>query len=176
MRILSFDPGGTTGWAFHELVSDQLTGAPKFEGGQIGPHDHHMELWGLMYSYHPDIIVYERFDYRIKKDKQGGEIPGIVLISKEYIGIIKLWQQTKPSKVKLVDQLPSHAGAGGKSSMSFWTDDKLKVIGVHTPANPHQNDATRHLLYYITEGELKRKDYLHAFKPNRTRGTTTPTT
>ena len=168
MRILSFDPGGTTGWAFHSLYQGELTGAPHIEGGQLGPHEHHGELWNLIYHYTPDLIVYEQFDYRIKKDKTSGmEIPGIVLVSKEYIGIFKLWQAGMPQKRRLFAQSSSYGGAGGRSGHAFWTDDKLKVIGAHHPGKQHQNDATRHMLMYITEGQLMRKDYLHMFKPKK---------
>ena len=167
MKILSFDPGGTTGWAYHELYNGELTGLPMIEGGQIGPHEHHGELWELIYRRNPDLIVYEQFDYRLKKDKETGlEVPGISLISNEYIGIIKLWGQKMP-KCKLHNQSSSYGGAGGKSRKAFWTDEKLKVIGAHTPGNQHRNDATRHMLMYITEGILQRKDYLHMFKPAR---------
>lgn len=167
MRILSFDPGGTTGWAYHDLYQGELTGGPKIEGGQIGPDDHHAELWELIYRRNPDLIIYEQFDYRLKKDKQTGlEVPGIVLVSKEYIGIIKLWHQKMP-KCKIHAQSSSYGGAGGKSQKAFWTDEKLKVIGVYVPGCPHENDAKRHLLMYVTEGPLQRKDYLHMFKPKR---------
>lgn len=162
MRILSFDPGGTTGWAFHELVLDKMTGAPLVLGGQIGPGPHHLELWQLIMQYNPDVIVYEDFQYRIKRDhKDDGSIlpAGIVLDSVEYIGIIKLAANAKPLRgVKIWCQLPAH----GKG---FWTDDKLKRLGIHKSGAPHQNDAVRHLMHYITEGPPMRKDYLHAFKP-----------
>lgn len=164
MRILAFDPGGTTGWAFHELVLDKMTGAPLMIGGQLGPVPHHLELWQLIMRLNPDVIVYEDFQYRIKRDHEddGSVLPaGIVLVSVEYIGIIKLSAYASALRgVKLWCQLPAH----GKG---FWTNDKLKKIGVYAKGCQHQNDATRHLLHYITEGPLMRKDYLHAFKPTK---------
>lgn len=168
MRILSFDPGGTTGWAYHELVRDQLTGGPKIEGGQLGPHRHHKELWDLLYNKNPDRIIFEQFDYRVKDDTvEGKQTPGIVLVSVEYIGILFLWRDLHPNKVVLYQQSSSYGGAGGKSSNAFWSNDKLKAINVYHPGNPHENDAKRHMLVHITEGPLMRKDYLHMFKPKR---------
>jgi hypothetical protein len=157
LRILSFDPGGTTGWAFHSLYHGELTGGPLIEGGQIGPNPHHRELWQLIYDKNPDVIVFEDFQYRVQRDNTGSIRMDVVLTSVEYIGVIKLAATVKLGRVTLISQLP----VAGKS---FFINDKLKRLGVHTPGRPHQNDATRHLLHYVVFG-LKRNDYLHAFKP-----------
>ena len=126
MNILAFDPGGTTGWV---LYSDDTIVGGQLEG------QHHLDLFNLLNDYDPDIIVYETFEYRNKSRA------GLVLDSREYIGVIKLYNQIW-SGTKLVAQTPAQA-------KGFVTDDKLKKMKLYYPGMPHMCDAMRHLVYYI---------------------------
>lgn len=125
MRILALDPGGTTGWA---IFSDDT-----IYGGQLAGQ-HHYDLYLLMRDRDPNVIVYETFEYRNKSRS------GLVLDSKEYIGIIKLYAEINEVDIKA--QTPAQA-------KGFVTDDKLKKLKLYQPGMPHLNDAMRHLIYYI---------------------------
>lgn len=126
--IIALDPGVTTGVALFDTTCPSTP--PR--SWQIGPEDHHLTLWELFRRSAPDIIVYERFNYQ-RRDK-------VVLTSVEYIGLVKLWQQSRGIKIYL--QTSSQA-------MNLWTDEKLKKLGLYKPAMPHAMDAVRHLLYYL---------------------------
>lgn len=125
MNILAFDPGGTTGWT---LYSDET-----IVGGQLAGQ-HHYDLYLLMRDYDPNVIVYETFEYRNKSRA------GLVLDSREYIGIIKLYAEI--NEVDIIAQTPAQA-------KGFVTDDKLKKMKLYYPGMPHMCDAMRHLVYYI---------------------------
>lgn len=139
MKILAFDPGGTTGvCGWHDLAGIVMQ-------QQLDIVNHHLALWTLLEAVKPDIVVYERFDFRQGKTK-------IDMVAREYIGVIKLWQQQQPG-VTLVPQ----TAAFGKG---FWTNEKLKAARLYVPGSPHAMDATRHMLQYLT---FKANDqtYLH---------------
>jgi hypothetical protein len=147
MRLISFDPGGTTGVAVYDEPLE-LPGQSFAKGWQrfeLGPGEHHADLWALLTMEQE--IVYETFDYQ-RRDVEHGV--SLELISREYIGIIKLHKQMAPPEtpVNLYPQKPS--------LRTFWTDDKLRELGLWV-SSEHERDATRHLLYYIsfTLGERK---------------------
>ena len=105
MNILAFDPGGTTGWA---LYSDD----DAIIGGQLA-NQHHYDLYLLMRENDPQAIVYETFEYRNKSRA------GLVLDSREYIGVIKLYAEI--NEVELVAQSPVLA-------KGFVSDTQLKKL------------------------------------------------
>lgn len=80
----------------------------------------------------PDTVVCESFQYRPALDKA-------VLEPVEVIGAVKVWCYRY--QVRLVFQTPS--------SRMWWTNEKLKRMNVYRKANPHANDAMRHLLNYL---------------------------
>lgn len=174
-RVLALDPGGTTGYKYAEwtpedtdtdILIPDIPGSPPvdiqtvqsftlddivFEGGQIGPHEHHQTLEQLLYDYIqqsfyvPLEIVYESFEFRqhIKKDHAKTKV---VLISKEYIGVIKLAH----SHHWATSSLYSHTSSAAKDLIDDW---KLKVLGLGhnlwVPGNEHENDAARHLFRHM---------------------------
>jgi hypothetical protein len=135
MRLISFDPGGTTGVAIYDDEFEEEGSAwSRFE---LGPQEHHADLWATLTL--ETEIVYETFDYQ-RRDIEFGV--SLELISREYIGIIKLHQQmSEDQTVKLYPQKPAQR--------MFWTDEKLKQLGLWV-SSEHERDATRHLLYYIS--------------------------
>lgn len=139
MKIIAFDPGGTTGWAGC-LSSNERAREWEYSGGQIGPHDHHNDLWQFLKRQNPAAIVYEAFNYQIRRN-QGTDMPGVVLMSREYIGIIRLYGEA--FDVPVYKQQPSIIG------LAYLKDSALKQAGLHTAGEPHHNDATRHLLYHL---------------------------
>jgi hypothetical protein len=144
MIIVGIDPGGTTGIAVIDTESYEV------ELSEMGPGKHHRKLYNfLRQGAQPDVIACEQFDYRIKKSK-GTEMPGINLISKEYIGVVELYAQTC-SLATLVMQSSSQGGGGYKHS-GFWKNDKLKAIGLYKApeGRQHMADALRHALYWLS--------------------------
>lgn len=138
--IVALDPGGTTGWAML-AISDR--GRTYWDLGQLGPDEHHLELYNMidrMYARAQDdnfIIVCERFEYRAYSR------PGLVLDSREYIGVAKLFAAQK--QVPFVLQ----SAAQGKGLV---TDQNIKKLGLWSAGNRHAMDALRHLLYYVIKG------------------------
>jgi len=55
--------------------------------------------------------------------------------------------------------------AGAAIAKGFWTDDKLKQIGLWVPNLGHAMDATRHVLRYRTF-QLEETSLLRVFKPH----------
>lgn len=159
MKIISFDPGGTTG----VVILDSKRPA-QFRSIQIEIDDHHTAIWSLLLAHSPDKIIAEDFNYRVIEE---GTRKGIELISRDYLGVIKLYQQLygKPAGCELIIQKPAYA-VGKKP---FFTDEFLKRMGIYTKGAPHSNDAMRHLLMYLCFN-LKIKKYLQYTKPNRPDG------
>lgn len=131
MKIVAIDPGGTTGVCEYDTESEEM-----FQS-QIGPDKHHKELYQLLQALYPDVVVCERFNYQRRELDKG---VSLVLVSREYIGVCELWTQT--NEVPLAMQQPS--------CMKLFPDYKLKRIGIYRPGMVHANDATCHLLYYMT--------------------------
>lgn len=133
-RVIALDPGGTTGWATYRHTEDAVIGT--FDFGQIGPHEHHLELYTLL-TYpngYEDEFVTESFEYR------NANRPGLVLVSKEYIGITKLvaGQRNRP----FTEQTASKA-------KGFVRDSHLKRLDLWSSENRHAMDAMRHLIFYL---------------------------
>lgn len=158
-RIMALDPGGTTGWAsctYPNHPNDlSLPNSPlllsdfRFECGQIGPEEHHKNLWDFL-TINVDsrsILVCESFEFRqhLNPDKAKMKVE---LISKEYIGLAKLFCEL--IDVPIYFQTASTAknfipDKGPQSNV------KLKQLGVYKPITTHVHamDAMRHLLYYM---------------------------
>lgn len=143
MKILSFDPGGTTGWAIYD--------DGKWVCGQIGPEDHHRELWTLIDDQYrrgrwlnTDFrLVCESFEYRNGLDKAE-------LMSCEYIGVVKLYAQWHDL------HLTMQTASTGKiredklgRKGSFTQKRHLQKLGLWSSGNQHAMDAYGHLLYNI---------------------------
>lgn len=150
MRIIAFDPGGTTGIAIYDDIE---LNEPLWYRYSLSHDDHHWELWDELLTEGPfDAVVYETFTYQRRPLDKGVSLE---LISREYIGIIKLAAKRHPNEIKnLVPQSPSQR--------MFWTDEKLRKLGLWV-SSPHERDATRHLLYYVTQ-TLKDDRFLQGLK------------
>lgn len=157
MRILAIDPGTTTGIVRHELPND--TSSDIWLSSELGPEPHHYDLYKLLELYSPDVVVCEEFNYRIVT-LGGTEMPGIVLDSKEYIGVAKLWCQINDKPIMMQSPALSSRTKG------LWTDTKLKALGLYQApgGRQHMNSAMRHILNYIVV-TCKRKDYLSGLRP-----------
>lgn len=138
--LLALDPGGTTGWALYNPISGKVI------CGQMGPEDHHFELRLFLreqlrvatYAIRDLIVVCESFEFRNSVDKDK-----IELFSREYIGIVKCFQQ------ETYTQVDWQTASSGKF---FIHDVKLKRMGWYIPTRGmvHARDALRHLSRYMT--------------------------
>lgn len=134
MKIIVFDPGGTTGYAVG--VIERYKAPMKVKAGQAKWN--HLQIYSQLTIAKPDLIVCESFQYRNRaRDK-------LELISCEYIGVITLFAQE--NEIKLQFQTPAY-GVGG-----FYTDKKLKEIDYWVKNEPHSMDALRHLLQWYNFG------------------------
>jgi hypothetical protein len=139
-RIVALDPGGTTGWAYwQDQPNPQNPSQPNFMVGQLGPQEHHQGLYQWLEHLHVSdfTVVCESFEFR---QQDVGTRMGINLMSREYIGVTKLFGQERNAPVVF------QTAALGKG---FVTDEKLKVMGLWWPGMKHAMDAMRHLIYYM---------------------------
>lgn len=158
IKVISLDPGGTTGWAKglireHEGIMYVTSGQDVWN---------HLQLYDNLKIGKYDIIVCERFDFRKRGVKQQ---EAANLISRELIGVVQLYvQQNQPPvtegyNVQFYMQMPAE-GLGG-----YWSEDnRLKEDKVFRAGRPHANDAMRHLLqwYGFKEGYKYNKN---GFRP-----------
>lgn len=127
--LLALDPGTTTGYCVYEQGS--------FVFGQIGPEMHHKPLWALMKGTEPTTIICEDFTFRPNPNRRK-----VVLDSKEYIGVVKLYGSAYDVPVKM--QMASQA-------KGFWGEDnRIRKLGLWQPGQRHAMDALRHMLYYLS--------------------------
>lgn len=137
LKVLSIDPGETTGYAL----------AAKDQGKLYLAYDqekwNHSEFWDFLRktgNFGTMHTVCEDFEFR-----QGKQKTGLSLYSVELIGILRLFcnnEQWYP--------LWMQKAAQGKA---YFTDDKLKKIGVYQKGVEHGRDAARHLLHWFEFGQ-----------------------
>lgn len=140
--VCAFDPGGTTGWAIADYSPKQHGPRILFSCGQIGSHQHHLELYAWIrarckLTSQRVHLVCEEFDFRANLQKSR-----VDLISREYIGIIKLCA-AEADKIVLFEN--------ASTAKRYVPDWKIKSLGpgAWQPGQPHAMDAMRHLLYYM---------------------------
>jgi hypothetical protein len=140
--IIGIDPGDTTGLAYWYPGA----GRPIAAVAQIRHCREDYGLSGLFrelgqitpLSVQGTAIVCESFEFRHEeryRDK-------IDYTAAEVIGALRTFVLERPS-IELFRQ-------NAATAKGFWTDDKLKRLGVWVPGNKHAMDATRHLLRYRT--------------------------
>jgi hypothetical protein len=148
MRVIALDPGTHTGVCIYD------TKGSIFEVYTLGPEEHHLTLLQELQEFEPDHVVWERFQYQRRELTKG---VSLVLDSREYIGIAKLYCQQHVA-VTRHEQTPAQA-------KNLWTDQKLKKLGLwEMTKSAHERDALRHMLYFlvVTRGDrswvMKLKD------------------
>ena len=142
-RILSFDPGHTTGWTCFDH------GEP-IRSGQIDTTSISACLESaqpLFHTYHPEVVVME--DYRIYKWRQKQHV-GSDMLTTRIIGSLETL--AIQDFVNYVVKQPAHVAKG------FCTDQKLNEWGFWRPGERHARDAIRHACYYILFGGVRKVD------------------
>lgn len=143
-NLMGLDPGGTTGIA-HSYYNGQSTPTIQNFNYSVADMDglHHRALFDhvILYAQRtadvPLTVVCESFEWRQNLQKMKVE-----LISREYIGIVKLAAQMH--NIKVIFQSASMA-------KNFMPDAKLELMGILAkPPHPnrHKNDALRHVVRY----------------------------
>lgn len=124
---VALDPGGTTGVCLVQSGNNPWNITVFHLEGE-----HHRILLRFLLATKPEFIICESFE------NQGNL--GALLKPCEYIGIVKLYAQDTIG-VKGVWQSAS-TGKG------FFSDDRLKQIGLYADGLKHARDATKHYLYW----------------------------
>jgi len=147
MALIAIDPGPHTGIFGQRLGAFFSTTLNLDELSQsalvIPPHRY---LWDWLNDHvQPtcDQIILEKFEFQ--KDKRDKE--NLNYDAGEYVGVVKIWCDL--NKVPCHLQSPSQVVS--KEGKTFWTDDKLKRVGLWKSLRTrHERDAARHYLYYVT--------------------------
>lgn len=128
-RILSLDPGGTTGVAYTEVTDDsvKVLWHKQIAGGLSGFLDFH---WDQLEDIWIDTIVCEDFDLR--EGVYGADLSPVYIIGalEALYPVTEIIYQ-KPSQKPLCD------------------NDRLKKMGLYEAGRPHAMDAVRHCIIYL---------------------------
>lgn len=143
LRVIALDPGITTGYA-EGLITDGKLGVIS---GQLKLNE--VEMHRELKERNPDIIIYERFEYRSKK---AYNVDNAELFPRNLIGVINFYCQERELDGRPLMQVHTQMPATVLGKRCYWTNEKLKAAGVYKVANPHANDAMRHLLYWYKFG------------------------
>jgi len=143
VKIISIDPGGTTGWCIFEIeregmefkVSEDIK-EHFVSSGQLNKPNHHSTLWRFLDKHQPDVIVCERYE------KRNNDFS--LLISVEYIGTVKTW-------AALNDRFVVFQGA---SQALHWMDEGAKLSRLGLTLLPYvkwkdANAALKHMVFYL---------------------------
>ena len=138
-RIFAIDPGVTTGYCF----------ASFGENGRLvltpGENRFSLDAFYIMLESICKVqddnvhIIYEDFQYRNYARM------GLDLTPVKVIGIIELMQERYEPFVTFTKQ----SAATGKA---FYSDDRLKTLGIYPKGVKHGRDAMRHLLQWLNFG------------------------
>ena len=146
--ILALDPGTTTGWALAQIPHD-INEPVAWRQGWLGPEEHHAKLWALLELVETDqdfTIVTEKFDYRNDSRE------GLVLDSREYIGVVKLFGQQRNHPVVLQPASVGKIRKGTTENTAFVKRRNLEALNLWSlgPKSAHHMvDATGHALFYM---------------------------
>ena len=135
VKVISIDPGGTTGFTYAQIKDDGTMEAYPFQA--VDDVD---DLWRRLAHFAPNIIIIEDFEYRNKARA------GLDLTPVQLIGVTRLYWLTEPTgKAQIFTQKASYGKA-------YYSDNMLKKYGFYKRALGHGMDSLRHLLQWYTFG------------------------
>jgi hypothetical protein len=126
-KFVSLDPGITTGYSLAILDGDSLY--ISYDQDKFS----HRELYNVLDGIEPDEVICESFEYRNNQHRDNLE-----LYSLEMIGVVRLY----------CDPVMQNAAKG----KGFYSDEKLRRMGLYVRGLDHGRDAARHLLHWFTFG------------------------
>jgi hypothetical protein len=132
MRVLTIDPGVTTGYTKCFIEPKKSLKFYPFQAT-----DDVNDFWDRLEAFEPRYIVIEKFEYRNRARA------GLNLFPVELIGVTHLYVSKARHQVALFEQT-AYEGKG------YYTDNILKQHGLYKRGIPHGMDATRHLLQWAT--------------------------
>jgi hypothetical protein len=132
--ILSLDPGITTGRSLARIEKDRVLISCSQARWT------HLQCLRYLEKIAPQHLIIESFEYRNTQHRGNLE-----LYPREMIAIARLYKEMNQSKVNLYMQ----TAAQGKA---FYSEEKLKSMGVYDSHNRHGRDAVKHLLNWWTFG------------------------
>lgn len=132
-RILCFDPGHTTGWAFFKGTELTEAGQIKTDDMETAPH----RVRELFQKFDPTVVICE--DYRIYKWRMEEHVGSQVLTTR-VIGSIET--------LCAFDFIPIIKNMA-VTAKRFVTDAKLVEWEMYRKGERHARDAIRHGCYYI---------------------------
>lgn len=140
-RLLTFDPGETTGWSSWEVTEEE---AKLVQSGQIKtwPIKNAVdEFTFLLNAHQPDIVVFESYQvYEWKaEDHTWSQIPTVQIIGCLRTLLIQM-------------SIPEHTQTA-QVAKQFCKDEKLEEWGLWKKGERHARDALRHACYYILFGK-----------------------
>lgn len=142
-KLLCFDPGHTTGWAYFEGL--ELKDYGEIDTREVADSVDSIELLILRHEAHAIVVE----DYRIYKWRAKHHA-GSNLLTARVIGRIETLAYLGCT-ADLFKQ-PAHIAKG------FCTDAKLKGWGFYRKGSKHARDAIRHGCYFLLFGPIKQSD------------------
>jgi hypothetical protein len=127
MKVISIDPGGTTGYCPAVVDDNELT--ISIREGRLSE----LALYDLLDHWRPEIVIAEDFEYR-NPGRAGLDLTPVKLL-----GVISVWCQQ--NKVAPIFQKASLGKA-------YFSNDKLHALKLYRRGKPHGRDALRHLLQW----------------------------
>ena len=130
MRILTIDPGHTTGMAFHDFTSSDKPETLM----PVGLGNAYNEFFSFIANNALDLVVCEKFTITsaTSKKSRGGSNEAIELIG---VARYMAWDHS----VSFEEQSPADA-------KNFCSDEKLRRLGWYVSGLDHARDALRHLV------------------------------
>lgn len=152
-RILALDPGETTGharWYPHVTEDVELNGVVIPGTKTTGITHGRIAVWqrvtkdiGQSYetlAYELEDVDHLRAeDYKVYGWKADDHKWGS-LHTPQWIGAIRVAAHMTQTELSF---------CMAQQAKVFWTDEKLKMVGLYEPGMKHARDALRHLLYYL---------------------------
>lgn len=134
-KMVTFDPGGTTGWACFQGID--LTACGQFE------IDYGKNIKAILDGYTPDVVVCE--NYKVYAHKISANV-GKEVQPSELIGVIEYLCNERD--IPVVRQMAFQAKGWAK-------DTKLRAWGLWQKGMKHSRDAIRHGLYFLFFGDFE---------------------
>ena len=133
MKLMAIDPGVMTGFTYATITPERTLEVYPFQ-----MPDAVDDFWRRLYSFTPDIIIMEDFEFR------GRARTGLNLFPVQLIGVASLYELTESSgKCQLILQSASIGKA-------YFTDTMLKSKKLYRRGIPHGMDSLRHLMQWAT--------------------------
>ena len=136
-KFVALDPGRTTGYVVANLKDDWLE--MHISQGEWS----HLDLWSFLEIESPDHVVCESFEFRQRAHE------GADLYPRELIGVVELAQQ-----MFLPLNCVHYQNASIQSKKkAYFSDTKLKELGLYVIGVEHGRSATKHLLHWLQFGQ-----------------------